>query len=362
MFPKVGDSWLSRLFGASTRHFDRWHNAAAMSRDEFEKHDRVMRLMRELALFQGRPRGLTSAEIAERMEVSQRQAQRDITALESELGVPFIRQGTRWKVIEGYFLPPIGFTVHEAMALVVGARLMWRYADRANPFAQTAHEKLAAVLPPPMKEPVMEVADGLANKPEGGVWTKVFAALTTAWAERRKVRIRYTREDGRASERVVWPLFIEPTPYAHTLYLIAYDEKQREPRVFRMERISSVVVQVERFSPPLGSSLKKLLGHAWGIWTSHHPVEIALRFTPRVGERVAAMTWHESQEMRHLPDGGVELHLLIAEPTEIRPWILGWGKECEVVAPIELRESIAAELDDALRSYGGRRTTRALAG
>src|SRR5437899_11881909 len=199
----------------------------AMPRDNFANHDRLVRLMRELALFQAQPRGLTSAQIAERMEISQRQAQRDIVVLGSEYEVPFVKQGTRWTLIEGYFLPPVNFTIPEAMAMVVGARLMWRYADRANPFARAAYEKLAAVLPAPMKEPVMEVADGLGAKPDDGVWTKVFAALTTAWAERRKVRIRYRKEGGIASDRVVWPLFIEPTPAAHSLYLIAYDEKRR---------------------------------------------------------------------------------------------------------------------------------------
>src|SRR5712692_3626527 len=324
----------------------------AMARDNFEKHDRLIRLMRELALFQAQPRGLTTAQMADRTKISQRQAQRDIAALESEYKVPFVKQGARWTLIEGYFLPPVNFTIPEAMALVVGARLMWRYADRANPFAQAAYEKLAAVLPEPMKEPVMEVADGLGDKPDDGVWTKVFAALTTAWAERRKVRIRYTKEDGSTSERVVWPLFIEPTPVAHSLYLIAHDEKRRAPRVFRMERISSVVVLEQRFSPPLGSSLRKMLGHAWGIWTSDHPVEVVLRFTARVASRVVATTWHESQEVQELPDGGVELRLVIAEPTEIRPWILGWGRECEVIAPVALRETIRSELASALTVYG----------
>ncbi len=42
---------------------------------------------------------------------------------------------------------------------------------------------------------------------------------------------------------------------------------------------------------------------------------------------------------------------MIAEPTEIRPWILGWGKECAVVAPSALRDSIADELVRALLAY-----------
>jgi len=322
-----------------------------MARDNFEKHDRLVRLMRELTLLQANPRGLTSAQIGARMGVTQRSAQRDLMALETEYRVPFVKQGTRWKLIDGYFLPPVNFTVPEAMAMVVGARLMWRYADRVNPFARAAYEKLAAVLPAPMKEPVMEVADGLAAKPDDDVWTKVFAALTNAWSERRKVRITYSKDEG-SSERVVWPLFLEPTPAAHSLYLIAFDERRRRVLNFRVDRITDIVVLDKRFDPPLGSSLHKILGHAWGIWTSDGPpTELVLRFSPRVASRVAETTWHESQEIRHLSDGSVELRLLIAEPTEIRHWILGWGKECEVIAPAMLRDSIAAELKEALDTY-----------
>src|SRR5438128_12475747 len=98
----------------------------AMKRDNFEKHDRLIRLMRELALFQANPRGLTTAQVAERVGVTQRSAQRDIAALESELRVPFVKQRRRWALIEGYFLPPVNFTIPEAMAMVVGARMLWR--------------------------------------------------------------------------------------------------------------------------------------------------------------------------------------------------------------------------------------------
>src|SRR5258708_38859873 len=94
---------------------------------------------------------------------------------------------------------------------------------------------------------------------------------------------------------------------------MAWDERKRAVRVYRLERISAVVVLDARFSPPLGSSLRKLLGHAWGIWTSDHPVEVVLRFTPRVAARVVATTWHESQEVRDLAGGGVEVRLVIAE-------------------------------------------------
>jgi predicted DNA-binding transcriptional regulator YafY len=67
-------------------------------------------------------------------------------------------------------------------------------------------------------------------------------------------------------------------------------------------------------------------------------------------------------EVDQLSGGGVEIRLVIAEPTEIRPRILGWGKECEVVAPASLRESILAELGDAAAAYGSRTAQRSMAG
>src|SRR5713226_1932987 len=70
-----------------------------MTRTGFEKQDRVLRLLREVTLFQAVPYGLTSGQIAERMEINQRTAQRDIAALESELRVPFIKHGARWQIV-----------------------------------------------------------------------------------------------------------------------------------------------------------------------------------------------------------------------------------------------------------------------
>src|SRR5450759_5220797 len=69
-----------------------------MTRVGFEKQDRVLRLLREVTLFQAVPYGLTSVQLAERMEINQRTAQRDIAALESELRVPFIKHGARWQI------------------------------------------------------------------------------------------------------------------------------------------------------------------------------------------------------------------------------------------------------------------------
>ena len=52
-----------------------------------------------------------------------------------------------------------------------------------------------------------------------------------------------------------------------------------------------------------------------------------------------------------MPDGAVRLRLLVAEPTEIRHWILGWGRSCVVEAPDDLRDAIAEEAAAMARAY-----------
>jgi hypothetical protein len=64
-----------------------------MARAGFEKQDRVLRLLREVTLFQAVPFGLTSGQLAERMEINQRTAQCDIATSECEHRVLFIKHG-----------------------------------------------------------------------------------------------------------------------------------------------------------------------------------------------------------------------------------------------------------------------------
>jgi predicted DNA-binding transcriptional regulator YafY len=316
-------------------------NSDAMNATQFYKQDRVMRLMRVLALFQAKPHGLTTREIADRLEVSQRTAQRDLLHLQSELHVPFVEVASRWVLPSQFFLAPVSFNVHEGMAMLISARLMLRFADKANLFANAAYEKVAAALPAPVKAPVMETADQLAGRRQDSDYLNLLTALTSAWAERQKIVITYTMDN--TFEREVWPLFIEPNPSGHSCYLVAWDPKLNGARNYRLERISAVKVLEDRFDPPLGFSMARYLAHAWGIWTTAQPVDVELRFSAQVAKRVKETTWHESQRVEDLPDGSVRVHLLVSEPTELKHWVLGWGAACEVIAPPSFRSEIASE-------------------
>jgi predicted DNA-binding transcriptional regulator YafY len=317
---------------------------------EFEKGDRIVRLLGELRQFQAVPHGLSTRQLAERMGISQRQAQRDLRALEQHLGVPFTTQDGRWLVDRKFWLAPLSFTLAEAMGLLLSSRLMLRHAEHADEFTASAYEKLAAILPEPIRDSLAEAAKGLARKPADARYTKILTDLITGWAERRKVRITYTKE--RTFERTVWPLFLEPSPLGHGVYLLAWDEKLEAVRSYRVERMTETRLLAETFQPPKGFDAGKHLGQAWGIWSPGEPVEVELLFAPAVAGRVQETTWHPSQVLQPLADGRLRMTLTVSSWLELRHWVLGWGETVEVVRPPELRNSVRAAVASLAHVYG----------
>ena len=69
------------------------------------------------------------------------------SAIEEEIGVAVWSEDGRWGVVGDEFLPPLKLTLTEAMAVVLSARLMVRYADKYDPDLAAAFEKLEEVLP-----------------------------------------------------------------------------------------------------------------------------------------------------------------------------------------------------------------------
>ena len=80
-------------------------------------------------------------------------------------------------------------------------------------------------------------------------------------------------------------------------------------------------------------------------------VEVILRFDRSVASRVAETTWHPTQSVTKNPDGSLTWRARVSGTLEIRPWILGWGADVEVVAPEALRAEVAEIVRAAAARY-----------
>ncbi len=308
------------------------------------KRDRLARFYRVVQLLEAHAEGVTPDEIAAFVGMSRRNAYRDLRALEQELDVALWSEGGRWGVADGTFLPAFRLTQPEAMAVFLAARLMAKYADAYDPDLAAAFQKLAAGLPPVLAAHVQRTLDVMARRPLDPAGSRNLRLLTQAWAGRLVVELTYdtsTYDPGRGSRHArVRPYLIEPSQEAHALYLIGHDESRGATRTFKLERIRDLRVTADRFEPPPDGQIEAALGRAWGIITDQDQVEVVLRFAPSVAARVAETTWHPTQQVATASDGSLTWQATVSGVLEIRPWILGWGADVEVLGPPELRAEI----------------------
>ncbi len=323
--------------------------------ERFGKRDRLARMLRVVTVLRGHPDGIRPAEIARRVGVATRTVYRDLRALEEEVGVAVWSSDGLWGVVSEEFLPALKFTLDEAMAVVLSARLMVRYADKYDPDLAAAFEKLEDVLPRPLAEHVERTLDILAQHPHDAAFNEHVHRLTRAWAERRVVTLDYEPAhygpESTARRAVVRPYLIEPSLQTHALYLIGWDETRDALRTFKIERIRDVALTPRTFDLPEGDRVETQLRRAWDIIADQPPTSVVLRFAPAVAARVEETTWHPSQKIERATDGSLVWRATVAGTIEIRLWILSWGDDVEVLGPVDLREGVAFTHRRAAEQY-----------
>ncbi|TMD25074.1 MAG: transcriptional regulator [Chloroflexi bacterium] len=307
----------------------------------FEKGDRGARILKIQTLLQGNPRGLTTGEIARRTGVNPRTTYRDVRALEA-MNVPIYEHQGRILIDPNYFIAPVKFTLREAMALLMGVRLMHRHTDEADPDVADAFTKLAAVMPAPVAEYVHATVRQMAERAPNPLYSRVLQTIALSWAGQRTVRIWYPSTDHQAKPRVIEPYFLEPSLIGHSSYVVARDRGLGEMRTFKLVRITRAEPMSDTYQIPASFDINEYLAGAWGIFHSGEPVEVRLRFYPPAAARVKESIWHPSQRLDDGPKGAVDMTVTVTGTVEITPWILGWGDAVEILAPRELREKIAA--------------------
>ena len=111
-------------------------------------------------------------------------------------------EGGLWGVdADKAFLPPLKLTQSEAMAVVLSARLMVRYADKYDPDLAAAFEKLGGRAAAALAEHVERTLDIMSTAPRDAAFNEHVRLLTKAWAERRVVTLEYGRPATTAAPR-----------------------------------------------------------------------------------------------------------------------------------------------------------------
>lgn len=139
--------------------------------------------------------------------------------------------------------------------------------------------------------------------------------------------------------------------YRQGLYLFARDVAVDRVKSFAVERFLRFSrLRREHFPYPPDFDPRSLVAESFGM-TSGPAVAVSATFTPTVAPFVRERTWHASQTLEPLADGGVRLRLHVSLGPELREWLLGFGADVLVEGPPELREEIRAAHVAAAERY-----------
>ena len=215
--------------------------------------DPTSRMLRLLSLLQTH-RHWPGAELAERLDVSERTLRRDIDRLR-ELGYPVdATRGTEggYQLAAGSQLPPLLLDDDEAVAIAVGLRAAaGNSVDGIEETSVRALAKLEQVLPARLRSRI----GALQHFSEPMTWTgggptidpSDLTEIAGACRDAVRLRFDYERRDGEFGGRMVEPHRLVSA--GRRWYLVAWDVDRDDWRTFRVDRMVEPKALTRPFEP-----------------------------------------------------------------------------------------------------------------
>ncbi len=313
------------------------------------KTDSLLAIVLELQ----RNKVLRAEDLAAIFETSVRTIYRDIQAL-SEAGVSVVgAPGQGYSLMEGYFLPPVSFTVEEAVALLIGTDFIEHWFDvHYGSKSRTSRGKIEAILPEPIRTEASRIRKSFrlltTAKDIARIQEKAYLeAIRRAILEERKIRFRYFKRvaeaDGnRQSVRTV-------APYGLVLHqgswvLVAQCELRQNIRHFRLSRMSELVELEDRFILPADFLLDAYQP------PDDRNVRVRIWVQPDIADKVRESNNFYIHTIEDHTEG-LLVTLRVRQPEELLHWVLGWGSGVVVLEPETFRDRVRHELKKTLERY-----------
>ncbi|MFC4454819.1 YafY family protein [Deinococcus sonorensis] len=307
--------------------------------------NRTDRLLAIVLTLQGRGRA-RAEDLARSLDVSKRTIYRDVLAL-NEAGVPIVSApGQGYTLMDGYFLPPLRFSVNEAIMLMLGSDVVTASFDaELASAAQQAARKISAVLSEEVRGDVAFLRDNLRlvqRDPNGEDTQRKLLVLREAIVRRQGVRFQYHKRHARPEERRADPhaLFRLNTAWM----LSAFDHARGALRTFRLEHLDDLTLTGQHFERQPGFQLRRDEAR------EARDTVVRVLFAAEVARWVRQTPSYFVTELQDTP-GGLLVTLRVRNVEDVLAWLLSWGGAARVLEPAALQTRLRQEAGRILDHY-----------
>ena len=141
--------------------------------------------------------------------------------------------------------------------------------------------------------------------------------------------------------------------YRNRWYLIGKSELKEKVITFGLDRIFDPLLLEQNFVIESNFSSDNFFKHSIGITVFNElPEKIIIETTPILSKYLASQPLHHSQKIDSVNNDGshvFSLHLLITY--ELKMLLLGFGKDCKVIAPKSLQNQVLHDLKELISRY-----------
>ncbi|MRN53982.1 helix-turn-helix transcriptional regulator [Paenibacillus monticola] len=313
------------------------------------KTDRLLAIVLELQ----RNKVLRAEDLAAIFETSVRTIYRDIQAL-SEAGVSVIgAPGQGYSLIEGYFLPPVSFTVEEAVTLLIGTDFIEQWFDaHYGSKSRTSRRKIEAILPESVRSEATRIRKSfrlIATAEDAArIQEKAYIeVIRRAISEEKKISFHYSKRiaeaDGnRQSVRTVAPYGLVLLNGAWVV--TGWCELRQDIRHFRLSRMTELIDLEARFELPADFQLDEYQP------PDDRHVLVRIQVQPDIADKVRESNHFYTETIEEHPEG-LLITFRVRQPEELLQSVLGWGSGVVVLEPESLRHRVRNELENMLKRY-----------
>jgi predicted DNA-binding transcriptional regulator YafY len=325
----------------------------------YEKGEKEFRIIKLFTRLCETEVGLTTKQLADELEVHSRTVQRYVATLRDNAGIDIEETAGRWRIGQRSRLPPLQLDHYQATLMLVAVRLLQQVRTEQDPALIGALAHLSRALSVPIVSDYLRRTLAAAERRAPATERiAVERAVIDGFVLHREIEVRYVDAKGAETRRELRPYFIEPTAEGRHIYVFARDSVSSEVRSFRLDRIRTARLLPTSFTVPDDFDIDAVLGASWAIWQGAGDDHVVLRFPAAVRQWVDESLWPSGMRRADLPDGGVEVELDVASEVEMRPWLLRWGANVEVLAPPSLRAHMAETHTAAAALYASKSAKR----
>lgn len=305
--------------------------------------------------------GLCADDLAQRLECSKRQVLRDLKVLQ-DAGFPVSFEerdyGKRYWKLSHHFIQSdkLIFSVTEMLSIFLGQKLLAPLAG--TQFGEGLHsllEKIKATLSPGALRHFSQLDETLLVKNhvfnDYSEHDKKIRLLNKAIHEYIVVDLHYK---SMSKQR---PYKTRFHPYGMVyfdsdLYCIGLMEVYEEIRTLKLTRILGAELTGDFFRKPKGFSLTAHTQNSLGIFNTPGPAEkIRVRLCDWAANSVRESQYHPSQKIISDEGDRVTVQFELANTTELKRWLLGFGAHAQVLSPKSLMDDMVKEIGHMSKQY-----------